>query len=295
MNALIRIGLVLCFLLVTTNAYAEKICVKGSNPSGKKVKLTRSVVPSSGSCAKGSIELLDTASLVAGTVAAGAVSSESLADGSVTEAKLADGAVSASKLAAGAVTADKVPDAGLTTAKITSTGSTTGQLLTSNGSGGWSFQNPAAVLPANVALLDATTQTFTGENSFPNLRILTDLGAGTSAPIGEINRNNVPIAWARVTAGGFLDAGYNIDTVSRTAAGRYLVTLFSPTISGFSLIPIVTPEIDPDGFNAVPVGLANMRIPATNQVALGETFEVFMYNGSGALVDNDFQVIVMGR
>jgi hypothetical protein len=34
---------------------------------------------------------------------------------------------------------------------------------------------------------------------------------------------------------------------------------------------------------------------ATNQVASGNTFDVYMYNGNYALVDNDFQVMVTGR
>jgi hypothetical protein len=44
-----------------------------------------------------------------------------------------------------------------------------------------------------------------------------------------------------------------------------------------------------------PTGAANVRIVATNQVASGNTFDVYMYNGSYALVDNDFQVMVTGR
>ena len=45
----------------------------------------------------------------------------------------------------------------------------------------------------------------------------------------------------------------------------------------------------------MPVGAANVRLVATNQVAAGNTFEVYVYNGSFALVDNDFQVLVTGR
>jgi hypothetical protein len=54
-------------------------------------------------------------------------------------------------------------------------------------------------------------------------------------------------------------------------------------------------ETDPDGAGNPPTGAANVRLVATNQVAAGNTFDVFIYNGSFALVDNDFQVLVTGR
>ena len=78
-------------------------------------------------------------------------------------------------------------------------------------------------------------------------------------------------------------------------AGCYRITLNSSLSSGFSLVPIVMVETDPDGAGNPPTGAANVRLVATNQVAAGNTFDVFIYNGSFALVDNDFQVIVTGR
>jgi hypothetical protein len=102
-------------------------------------------------------------------------------------------------------------------------------------------------------------------------------------------------AWARVTAAGTLDTNFNIASVSRVSAGQYRLTLDIPLQGGFSLIPVVTPEIDPIAPDTPPVGAANVRIPATNQSAFGTAFDVFIYNGNFALVDNDFQVIVTGR
>jgi hypothetical protein len=66
--------------------------------------------------------------------------------------------------------------------------------------------------------------------------------------------------------------------------------------SGFSLIPVVTPEVDPAvPPDTPPVGDANLRIAAANNVAAGNTFDVYMYNGVGTLVDNDFSFLVTGR
>jgi hypothetical protein len=78
-------------------------------------------------------------------------------------------------------------------------------------------------------------------------------------------------------------------------AGCYRFTLNSSLSSGFSLVPIVTIEMDPDGMGNPPTTAGNVRIVATNPVAAGNTFDVYIYNSNFALVDNDFQVLVTGR
>ena len=169
-------------------------------------------------------------------------------------------------------------------------------MLTADGAGGVQYTSLAAsALPATAALLDRSDQIFTGQNRFPSLQIFTDNGSTRAAPIGELNRDNIAIAWARITAAGGLDSNYNIASVTRVAAGRYSLTLAVSASSGFSLVPLVTPEVDPDGSGIPPTGTANLRLAVTNQVAAGKTFDVYMYNGQGTLVDNDFQLLVFGR
>jgi hypothetical protein len=114
-------------------------------------------------------------------------------------------------------------------------------------------------------------------------------------PAGTRYRDNSIHAWARVSAAGGLDSNFNIASVTKVRTGLYRLTLNSPLTSGFTLTPIVTPELDPVATDTPPTGAANVRIVATNQVAAGTTFDVYMYNGSYALVDNDFQVVVTGR
>ncbi|CAG0926805.1 hypothetical protein TFLX_00210 [Thermoflexales bacterium] len=149
---------------------------------------------------------------------------------------------------------------------------------------------------------DSTNADFssTADNQFSlraanGMFIANDAGGAKVVPVGTRYRDNSIVAWARVTAAGGVDTNFNIASVTRVAAGRYNITLNSSLSSGFSLVPIVTVETDPDGMGVPPTGAANVRLVATNQVAAGNTFDVYIYNGNFALVDNDFQVIVTGR
>lgn len=126
--------------------------------------------------------------------------------------------------------------------------------------------------------------------------IANDAGGSKSVPVGTRYRDNAVVAWARVTASGTLENDFNVDSVTRLSAGVYRIALASSLSSGFSLIPAVTPEIDPASPDAPPAtGAAAVRIPAVNLVASGATLYVYMYNGSFALVDNDFQLLIAGR
>lgn len=157
---------------------------------------------------------------------------------------------------------------------------------------------------------DSTNADFssTADNQFSiraanGMFIANDAGGSKVVPVGTRYRDNAVVAWARVTATGGLDSNFNVASVARCTnnasaiipAGCYRFTLNSSLSSGFSLVPVVTVETDPDGMGNPPTGAANVRIVATNQVAAGNTFDVYIYNGSFALVDSDFQVLVTGR
>lgn len=159
-----------------------------------------------------------------------------------------------------------------------------------------------AVNTGSFVWADSTNADFTStaDNQFSiraanGLFIANDAGGFKVVPVGTRYRDNAIVAWARVTAAGGLDSNFNVASVTRISAGRYGITLNTSLSSGFSLVPIVTVELDPDGANNPPTGAANVRLTATNQVAAGNTFEVYIYNGNFALVDNDFQVLVTGR
>ena len=167
-----------------------------------------------------------------------------------------------------------------------------------------------AINTGSFVWADSTNADFTStaDNQFSlraanGMVIANDAGGSKVVPVGTRYRDNAIVAWARVTATGGLDSNFNVASVARCTnnasviipAGCYRFTLNSSLSSGFSLVPVVTVERDPDGAGNPPVGAANVRIVATNQVAAGNTFDVYIYNGSFALVDNDFQVIVTGR
>ncbi len=159
-----------------------------------------------------------------------------------------------------------------------------------------------AVNTGSFVWADSTNANFssTADNQFAiraanGMSLASNAGDGKDVPIGTRYRDNAVVAWARVTAAGTADSNFNVASVTKVSTGRYSIVLNSSLQSGFSLIPTVTPEIDQDGSNNAPVGAANVRLVATNQLAGGGSFEVFVYNGNFALVDNDFQVLVTGR
>jgi hypothetical protein len=126
------------------------------------------------------------------------------------------------------------------------------------------------------------------------LFLANDAGNSKVVQIGERYRDNSIVAWGRVSAIGVLDTNFNAASITKVGAGHYRVNLNTALQSGFSLVPVVTPEVDDVG-GVPPVGAANVRFAVTNQVLNGSNFEVFIYNGSFNSVDNDFQFIVTGR
>jgi hypothetical protein len=178
----------------------------------------------------------------------------------------------------------------------------------SNSAGAFSMaagRRAKAVNTGSFVWADSTNADFssTADNQFSiraanGMFIANDAGGAKVVPVGTRYRDNAIVAWARVTAVAGLDTNFNVTSVVRcptVPAGCYRFTLNSALSSGFSLVPVVTVETDPDGMGNPPTGAANVRLVATNQVAAGNTFDVYIYNGSFALVDNDFQVLVTGR
>ncbi|HYF61931.1 MAG TPA: hypothetical protein VD886_03905 [Herpetosiphonaceae bacterium] len=167
-----------------------------------------------------------------------------------------------------------------------------------------------AINTGSFVWADSTNADFTStaDNQFAiraanGMAIANDAGGSKIVPVGTRYRDNAVVAWARVSAIGTLETNFNVASLARCTnnasviipAGCYRFTLGSSLSSGFSLVPAVTVEVDPDGSGNPPTGAANVRIVATNQVAAGNTFDVYIYNGNYALVDNDFQVLVTGR
>lgn len=142
--------------------------------------------------------------------------------------------------------------------------------------------------------------TSTADNQFRiraanGLSLAVDGGGTNTHPVGTYFRDNSIVAWGRVTAAGGLDSNFNVATITRVSVGVYRVTLKTSVGSGFSMVATVTPEIDNVATDVPPTGAAAVRIAAVDNFAAGNVFNVYMYNGSFALVDNDFVFQVTGR
>lgn len=111
-----------------------------------------------------------------------------------------------------------------------------------------------------------------------------------AVPVGTYFRDNAIVAWGRVNLNGGLDYGFNVNSVTRTETGVYEITLKTSLLSGPHLIPVATPEVD-----SPVTGAAAMRFIVIDQMAAGNIFRVFIYNGNFQLVNNDFTFIVTGR
>jgi hypothetical protein len=118
-------------------------------------------------------------------------------------------------------------------------------------------------------------------------------GGINNKQIGDRFRDNSIVAWARVNPEGqpFSSGQFGIVGVTRTAVGAYTVTLDVSALSGNTLAPLVTPEIDNQ-----PTSAATLRIASVNTSnASPNTVQVWINNGAGTPVDNEFVLIVTAK
>jgi hypothetical protein len=230
-------------------------------------------------------------SLTGADVKAGSIGSSDLAPGSVRTGSFAGNAVAPAALEAGALP-------GVLPGDFSTVGGASSASALSLALG----HRAQAVNTGSFVWADSTDADFTStaDDQFAiraanGMMIANDAGNAATVPIGTRFRDNAVVAWGRVTGSGTLDTNINVASVTKLGTGHYHVVLKTSLQSGFSLIPSVTPEVDEAGGNVPPVGAANVRLAVTNQFASGLSFDVYMYNGSFASVDNDFQFIVTGR
>lgn len=122
----------------------------------------------------------------------------------------------------------------------------------------------------------------------------TNAGDAEAITVGQRWRDNSIVAWARVTAAGGADQSFGVTAVTRPNAvpsGVYIITISAAAAATSTLIPIATAEIDlPDR----PTNSASMRVVAINQVG-NNSFYVYMNDGNGTPVNNDFVFMVTAR
>ena len=116
-----------------------------------------------------------------------------------------------------------------------------------------------------------------------------NLGATRTAQFGERFRDNGIIAWARIDTAGGIAQDFNVTQCVNTATGAYRLDIGDTASDMERLIPVAVAEVD-----SQPTTAAGLRIISVNQNAQNR-FDVWINDGTGAAVNNDFLFIVTGR
>ena len=127
------------------------------------------------------------------------------------------------------------------------------------------------------------------ENGRLNLGI--NAGEAMTITVGDRYRDNAIVAWAKITGGvpGSIQAEFGISAVDHYATGCFKIYLDIDATEAASLIPMAIAEID-----TAPVGAGAIRIVSINQLQ-PNIFNVYINDGNGNLVDNDFVFMVTAR
>jgi len=136
---------------------------------------------------------------------------------------------------------------------------------------------------ANTTVLKAE------ENGRLNLGI--NAGSAMTITVGDRYRDNAIVAWAKLSGGdpGTIQAEFGISAVDHYATGCYKIYLDIHAAEAASLIPMAIAEID-----SAPVGVGAIRIVSINQLQ-PNIFNVYINDGNGNLVNNDFVFLVTAR
>ena len=129
-------------------------------------------------------------------------------------------------------------------------------------------------------------------NENGNVHMGIDAGA-TPIAIGDRYRDNGIVAWAKISSGGgsfSISSEFGVALATKDAGvGSYTIALDASSAGAAYLIPMAVAEIDTQ-----PNSAAGLRIVSVNQVD-ASTFQVFINNGNGTPVDNDFVFMVTAR
>jgi len=121
--------------------------------------------------------------------------------------------------------------------------------------------------------------------------VTVDAGAAKAIGVGDRYRDNAIVAWAKLSGTGIgsIQSEFGVDSVDHYNTGCYRIYLDIDATDAASLIPMAIAEID-----SAPINAAEIRIVSINQMA-PNIFNVYINNGNGALVDNDFVFMVTAR
>lgn len=122
------------------------------------------------------------------------------------------------------------------------------------------------------------------------IRLARQAGGGTTITTGgQLFRDNVLVAWGRVSATGTIRESFGVASVTRIVPGAYTVTTHLEAASGDSLVPVVVPVVTTPPTDAASARLVFVRVVTQNQ------FVVHVTDGNWTAVDGEFSFTVTGR
>jgi len=123
------------------------------------------------------------------------------------------------------------------------------------------------------------------------MRMTVNAGGTMTITVGDRYRDNAIVAWAKISGTGIgsIQSEFGVSSVDHYNTGCYRIYLDVSATDAASLIPMAIAEID-----SAPINAAEIRIVSINQMS-PNIFNVYINNGNGALVDNDFVFMVTAR
>ena len=124
-----------------------------------------------------------------------------------------------------------------------------------------------------------------------NVHLGINAGEAMTITVGDRYRDNAIVAWAKIAGGdpGSIQSEFGVSAVDHYAVGCYKIYLDINAANAASLIPMAIAEID-----TAPVNASQIRIVSINQLATN-IFNVYINDGTGTLVNNDFVFMVTAR
>jgi len=144
---------------------------------------------------------------------------------------------------------------------------------------------------SDFSILNSANTTVLKVEEIGRLNLGINAGAATAITVGDHYRDNAIVAWAKILGGdpGSIQAEFGISSVDHYNTGCYKIYLDIIAANAASLIPMAIAEID-----TAPVGAANLRIVSINQLQ-PNIFNIYINDGNGNLVNNDFVFMVTAR
>lgn len=145
--------------------------------------------------------------------------------------------------------------------------------------------------PTDSVLSDRSEQFMISAGN--GVRIDRAAGASKEIDLGDIYKDNLIIAWGSVNADGSILDEFGVTSISHTITGAYRVNLDVTTTGNTANSLVVSAILEVDN---IPTSDATARLIYANMIGGdGNSFDIFITNGSHVATDNQFTFIVTAR